>query len=55
MKKQEFYTAQELVTKLRVDVMTIYRYIRADKIKAYKKSKNKIAMDLSDILCYNHL
>ena len=39
MKKQEFYTAKELADKLRVNIMTIYRYIKAGKLKAYKMSK----------------
>ncbi|NQV13035.1 MAG: helix-turn-helix domain-containing protein [Parcubacteria group bacterium] len=39
MKKEEFYTAQELADKLRVNIMTIYRYIKAGKLKAYKISK----------------
>ena len=39
MKKQEFYTAQELADKLRVNIMTIYRYIKSGKLKAYKMSK----------------
>ncbi len=37
--KQEFYTAKELADKLRVNIMTIYRYIKAKKIKAYKIGK----------------
>jgi excisionase family DNA binding protein len=37
--KQDFYTAQELADKLRVNVMTIYRYIKAKKLKAYKIGK----------------
>jgi len=37
--KQEFYTAKELAEKLRVNIMTIYRYIKAGKLKAYKMSK----------------
>ena len=36
---KEFYTAQELADKLRVNIMTIYRYIKADKLKAYKIGK----------------
>jgi len=36
---KEFYTAQELADKLRVNVMTIYRYIKAGKVKAYKIGK----------------
>ena len=39
MKKQEFYTARELAEKLRVNIMTIYRYIGAKKLKAYKIGK----------------
>lgn len=38
-KQKEFYTARELSDKLRVNIMTIYRYIKADKIKAYKIGK----------------
>jgi len=37
--KREFYTAQELAEKLRVNIMTIYRYIKARKLKAYKIGK----------------
>jgi len=39
MKQPEFYTAKELADKLRVNIMTIYRYIKAGKLKAYKISK----------------
>lgn len=39
MKQQEFYLAEELAEKLRVNVMTIYRYIKAGKLKAYKIGK----------------
>jgi len=39
MKKGEFYTAKELAEKLRVNIMTIYRYIKAKKVKAYKIGK----------------
>jgi len=39
MKQQEFYTAKELSEKLRVNIMTIYRYIDAKKLKAYKLGK----------------
>lgn len=38
-KKKEFYTAQELAYKIRVNIMTIYRYIKAGKIKVYKIGK----------------
>ena len=36
---REFYMAQELANKLQVNVMTIYRYIKAGKLKAYKIGK----------------
>jgi excisionase family DNA binding protein len=40
MKQQkEFYTARELADKLRVNIMTIYRYIKAGRLKAYKIGK----------------
>ncbi len=41
MKKQEkeFYKAEDLAEKLDVNIMTIYRYIKAGKIKAYKFGK----------------
>jgi excisionase family DNA binding protein len=40
MKKQEeFYRADELAEKLKVNVMTIYRYIKAGKLNAYKIGK----------------
>lgn len=39
MTQKEFYTAKELAEKLRVNIMTIYRYIKAGKLRAYKMSK----------------
>lgn len=39
MKKQEFYTTKELAKKLRVNIMTIYRYIKAGRLKTYKIGK----------------
>jgi excisionase family DNA binding protein len=36
---KEFHTAKELSEKLRVNIMTIYRYIKAGKLKAYKIGK----------------
>ena len=39
MKKSEFYTARELADKLQLNIMTIYRYIDAGKLKAYKIGK----------------
>ena len=37
--EKDFYTAQELADKLRVNIMTIYRYIKAKKLKAHKIGK----------------
>ncbi|HEY4520064.1 MAG TPA: helix-turn-helix domain-containing protein [Candidatus Paceibacterota bacterium] len=39
MQDREFYTAQELADKLQVNIMTIYRYIKAKRLKAYKIGK----------------
>ena len=39
MNKDEFYTAEELATKLKLNVMTIYRYIKAGRLKAHKIGK----------------
>ena len=35
-KQKEFYRAEELAETLQVNIMTIYRYIKAKKLKAYK-------------------
>jgi len=37
--EKEFYLVEELAGRLRVSNMTIYRYIKAKKIKAYKIGK----------------
>ncbi len=39
MSGKEFYTAKDLADKLDVNIMTIYRYIDAGKLKAYKIGK----------------
>lgn len=39
MADKDFYLAEELAEKLRVNIMTIYRYIKAGKLKAYKFGK----------------
>jgi len=39
MKQDKFYTAKELADILKLNVMTIYRYIKKSKIKAYKIGK----------------
>lgn len=36
---KEFYKAEDLAEKLDVNVMTIYRYIKSGKLKAYKIGK----------------
>lgn len=35
----EFYTAKELAEKLRVNIMTIYRYIKSGRLDAHKIGK----------------
>lgn len=40
MENHEFYTAEELAKKLRVNIMTIYRYIKAKRLKANKIGKD---------------
>jgi excisionase family DNA binding protein len=37
--KDEFYTTEELAEKLKLNIMTIYRYIKAGKLKAHKIGK----------------
>lgn len=39
MGRQEFYLVEELAAKLRVNKMTIYRYIKAGKVQAHKIGK----------------
>ncbi len=36
MKEMEFYRAEDLAKLLDVNIMTIYRYIKASRLKAYK-------------------
>lgn len=36
---KEFYRAEDLARKLEVNIMTIYRYIKAGRLKAYKIGK----------------
>lgn len=37
--KKDFYTAQDLADKLSVNIMTIYRYIKAKRLTAHKIGK----------------
>ena len=39
MNEKEFYRAEDLAEKLGVNIMTIYRYIKAGKLKAHKIGK----------------
>jgi excisionase family DNA binding protein len=39
MKNKDFYTANDLAGKLGVNIMTIYRYIKGGKLRAYKIGK----------------
>ena len=39
MIEKEFYKAEDLATKLGVNIMTIYRYIKAGRLKAHKIGK----------------
>lgn len=36
IKEKEFYKAEELADLLEVNIMTIYRYIKSGRLKAYK-------------------
>lgn len=39
MKEKDFYMAKDLAEKLELNIMTIYRYIKAEKLRAYKIGK----------------
>jgi len=39
MAKANFYTPKELAEQLKLNVMTVYRYINAGKLKAFKIGK----------------
>ena len=46
MNEKEFYKAEDLAIKLGVNIMTIYRYIKAGRLKAHKIGKEfRIAKD----------
>ena len=36
MKEKEFYKAEDLAKLLEINIMTIYRYIKAGRLKAHK-------------------
>jgi len=37
--EKEFYKAEDIAKLLKVNIMTVYRYIKASKLKAYKIGK----------------
>jgi len=39
IKEKDFYKAEDLAKSLEVNIMTIYRYIKSGKLKAYKIGK----------------
>lgn len=39
IKEKDFYKAEDLAKSLEVNIMTIYRYIKAGRLKAYKIGK----------------
>lgn len=39
MKNKDFYKAEDLAKLLDVNIMTVYRYIKAKRLKAYKIGK----------------
>lgn len=51
MEKPTFYKVEEVADMLQVTKMTIYRYIKAKKIKAYKIGK-EIRIDGSDFQAF---
>lgn len=55
-KPYEFYLVDELAEKLRVNRMTIYRYIKAGKLQAYKTGKEyRIKKDEFERFLSQHL
>lgn len=55
MENKEFYKAEDLARLLDVNIMTIYRYIKAGRLKAYKIGKEyRIAKtDFNSFLALN--
>jgi len=55
MPQPDFYLVEELAEKLRVNKMTIYRYIKAGKLEAFKTGKEfRIAKAEFDKFMNNH-
>lgn len=63
MEEKEFYKAEDLAKLLNINIMTIYRYIKARRLKAYKIGRefridkrefknflNKVSTKLNDII-----
>ncbi|MCK9164180.1 MAG: helix-turn-helix domain-containing protein [Bacteroidales bacterium] len=54
-KKKQFYTSEDVAKILDYNVMTIYRYIKAGKLKAYKMGKEfRIKKEDVDIFLDQH-
>ncbi len=53
MTDKKYYTAKELAKMLGLNVMTIYRYINAGKLKAYKIGK-EFRIDKSEFDRFMH-
>lgn len=53
-KEKEFYKAEDLAKLLGVNIMTIYRYIKSGRLKAYKIGKEfRIDKEAFNILLKN--
>ena len=50
MVKEQYYTIEEVAKTLRVAYLTVYRWIQADKLTAYKAGKQYRIKETSDAL-----
>ena len=51
MKEKDFYKAEDLAELLEVNIMTIYRYIKVGKLKAYKIGRD-FRIDKVEFECF---
>lgn len=51
MEKVAFYKAEDLAKLLKVNIMTIYRYIKAGRLKAHKIGR-EFRIDKTDFLAF---